>query len=79
MNDVLAEDDSHVSQVKDAGTSLAENKFLERHYRIRKRAYELYEQRGRVDGLALDDWLLAETEILGAQKQQKVKAANGSH
>jgi Protein of unknown function (DUF2934) len=47
--------------------------------RIRKRAYELYEQRGRVDGLALDDWLLAETEILGAQKQQKVRAANGSH
>ena len=46
--------------------------------RIRKRAYELYEQRGRVDGLALDDWLLAETEILGAQKQQKVKAARGS-
>jgi hypothetical protein len=26
--------------------------------RIRKRAYELYEQRGRFDGLALDDWLL---------------------
>ena len=42
--------------------------------RIRQRADELYEQRGRVDGFALDDWLQAETEILGAQKQQKVKA-----
>jgi hypothetical protein len=45
--------------------------------RIRQRASELYEQRGRVDGFALDDWLRAETEILGAQKQQKVKAAKG--
>jgi hypothetical protein len=43
--------------------------------RIRRRAYELYEQRGRVDGFALDDWLQGETEILGVQKQRKVKAA----
>jgi len=46
--------------------------------RIRRRANELYGQRGRVDGFALDDWLRAETEILGAQKQQKVRAAKGS-
>ena len=46
--------------------------------RVRQRAYELYEQRGRVDGFALDDWLRAEAEIFGAQKQQKVKAAKGS-
>ena len=46
--------------------------------RIRQRASELYEQRGRVDGFALDDWLQAETEILGAQKQRKVKATKGS-
>ena len=45
---------------------------------IRRRAYELYEQRGRVDGFALDDWLQAEREILGAQKQGKVKAARAS-
>jgi DUF2934 family protein len=45
---------------------------------IRQRAYELYQHRGRVDGFALDDWLQAETEILGTQKQQKVKAAKGS-
>ncbi len=36
--------------------------------RIRRRAYELYEQRGRGDGFALDDWLQAETELHGAQK-----------
>jgi hypothetical protein len=46
--------------------------------RIRQRAYEFYEQRGRVDGFALDDWLQAEAEIMGAQKQRKVKAAKRS-
>jgi hypothetical protein len=46
--------------------------------RIRRRAYELYEERGRVDGFALDDWLQAEAEILGKQKGQKVKAARGA-
>ena len=46
--------------------------------RIRRRAYELYEQRGRVDGFALDVWLQAEIEILGKQNGQKVKAARGS-
>jgi DUF2934 family protein len=45
---------------------------------IRRRAYELYEQRGRVDGFPLDDWLQAEGEILGAQKQRKAKAARSS-
>ena len=43
--------------------------------RIRHRAYPLYEQRGTVDGFALDDWLQAEAEVLRAQKQWKVKSA----
>lgn len=30
---------------------------------VRLRAYEMYEHRGRVDGLALDDWLKAEAEV----------------
>ncbi|MBZ5631250.1 MAG: DUF2934 domain-containing protein [Acidobacteriia bacterium] len=30
---------------------------------IRVRAYELYEQRGRVEGFAHDDWFQAETEM----------------
>jgi hypothetical protein len=46
--------------------------------KIRHRAHELYEQRGRVDGLAWDDWFRAETEILGRQKQRNVKAASAS-
>jgi hypothetical protein len=35
--------------------------------RIRQRAYELYEQRGRTDGHELDDWLQAECEVKGKQ------------
>ena len=34
---------------------------------IQKRAYELYEQRGRTDGHELDDWLQAQCEIKGTQ------------
>jgi DUF2934 family protein len=34
--------------------------------RISERAYELYEQRGRRDGLALEDWLQAERQLAGA-------------
>jgi Protein of unknown function (DUF2934) len=30
---------------------------------IRRRAYELYEARGREEGYDLDDWLRAEVEI----------------
>jgi len=32
---------------------------------IRRRAYELYEERGREDAHDLDDWLRAEAEITG--------------
>ncbi len=37
---------------------------VERQAEIRRRAYERYEQRGRVDGDALTDWLLAEAEVV---------------
>ena len=36
--------------------------------RIRRRAYELYEQRGRVDGNDLEDWLQAKEEVTGKSK-----------
>lgn len=41
--------------------------------RIRLRAYELYERRGRGDGHALDDWLQAEAELRG-QKAPRAAA-----
>jgi hypothetical protein len=37
--------------------------FYELDERIRVRAYELYEQRGKRDGHALDDWLQSEAEL----------------
>jgi len=37
--------------------------FDEEKETIRLRAYELYEQRGKQDGYALDDWLQAEAEL----------------
>ena len=46
--------------------------------RIRYRAYQLYEQRGSVDGFAWDDWFQAEAEILRAQKQPKVRSAKAA-
>lgn len=46
--------------------------------RIRRRALRIVRASGRVEGFALDDWLQAEGEILGTQKQRKVKAAKGS-
>ena len=46
--------------------------------RIRDRAYQLYEQRGSLDGFALDDWLQAEAEVLRAPKQPKVKTAKAA-
>jgi len=36
------------------------------HDRIRAEAYALYEQRGRQDGRALEDWLTAERQVVGA-------------
>lgn len=37
--------------------------------RITQRAYDLYEQRGRQEGLALEDWLKAERQLTRASGQ----------
>jgi Protein of unknown function (DUF2934) len=41
---------------------------------IQRRAYEIYESRGRGDGAALDDWLQAEHELLDEVSRQAVPA-----
>ena len=33
---------------------------------IRSRAYTIYEQRGRQHGHDIDDWLIAEAEVVGS-------------
>ena len=38
--------------------------------RIEKRAFELFTKRGGTEGYAIDDWLLAEQDVL-AQKPSK--------
>jgi len=37
---------------------------------IRRRAYELYEQRGATSGQDHEDWLVAEREVLARYQQQ---------
>ncbi len=39
--------------------------------RIGRRAYELYELRGRVDGFDLQDWLQAKQEVLSETRQSE--------
>lgn len=41
---------------------------IELEERIRRRAHEIYEQRGGQPGSDLDDWLQAEKEILGESR-----------
>ncbi len=40
--------------------------------RIRQRAYELYEARGREDGYEFEDWLQAESEVMAENQAVKV-------
>jgi hypothetical protein len=37
--------------------------------KVRRRAYELYEARGRKDGYDLEDWLRAESEVSRSQAE----------
>ena len=48
---------------KQPTTETSELQEFELEYQIRRRAYELYEERGREDGHELEDWLCAEEEI----------------
>ena len=42
---------------------------LDLEERVRRRAYEIWAERGRQPGHELDDWLQAEQQVLGAGKQ----------
>jgi hypothetical protein len=53
-----------------AKEALIEPRSLEE--RIRRRAYELYIQRGSQSGSDIDDWLQAEEEILRAEGDARV-------
>ncbi len=57
------------SQIPTKVTSLAP----ELQEQVRRRAHEVYEQRGREEGHGLDDWLRAEAEV--THQQTKIVAA----
>lgn len=44
---------------------------LRQQEQVRRRAYELYEQRGRADGFDVEDWIGAEAEILSPKEMAK--------
>jgi hypothetical protein len=43
--------------------------------KVRARAYELYEVRGRIDGHEEEDWLQAEGEVAGSNERKAVRAS----
>jgi hypothetical protein len=55
MKPTLAKPAPQTNQITQSTSELQEQ--------IRRRAYELYEQRGRNDGYELSDWLQAESEL----------------
>jgi hypothetical protein len=65
MKPTLAKPAPQTSQITQSTSELQEH--------IRRRAYELYEERGRDDGHEMDDWLLAESEL--AQQEAMTAAA----
>jgi len=58
----IAKTTDQIAISRSTSTSLAEKMYC-LFDRVRRRAYELFEQRGRVNGHDLDDWLQAENEL----------------
>lgn len=56
-----------------AEVTISDDLSQEQRERIRQRAYELYEARGREEGHDLDDWFQAEAEV-GMGKTRTAKA-----
>lgn len=52
-----------MSKKKENAKSLTSNTYGPMEEEIRKRAYEIYRERGGDPGNALDDWLQAEAEL----------------
>lgn len=63
----LTQIDFKVTSIKSAWEETVRHRSLPAHLEsiVRRRAFELYEQRGCQDGHAEEDWAHAEAEILG--------------
>lgn len=44
---------------------------------IRRRAFQIYQERGMTDGLEVEDWLQAETELLESERRSSAASING--
>ena len=68
---------THKKARKDARTDQAESHYEPTVEQIQVRAYEIYIQRGRQDGLDLEDWFQAEKELKtsGSQSQSVIGQA----
>jgi hypothetical protein len=60
-----------MTAILESTRSPAPNSGTDIEERIRRRAYEICEHRGRIDGLDFDDWLQAEIEIIGQRRKRK--------
>jgi len=58
------------SRAQSSVPSFAPSSAAGREEEIRRRAYELYEQRGRQDGGAEQDWFRAEAEVTTGNSQR---------
>lgn len=54
------------STIRTAATQIEPTRLEDVQEQVRRRAYELFELRGREDGHDLEDWLQAESELVPA-------------
>jgi hypothetical protein len=68
---LVVNDAGKVAMIKRLGLNAVAKKPVDVTPQIAKRAYELYEQRGRQDGRAVQDWGQAEREIRKDEQPHK--------
>jgi hypothetical protein len=61
--------DSDGREAEQVGAEVQEQDSLLREERIRRRAYEMYLERGAEPGLEVEDWLRAERELMNSQSE----------
>jgi hypothetical protein len=64
-----SKENSPMKQISKQGSSGMVDQASELEERVRRRAYEFYEERGRTDGHDMDDWLRAESEITSGRQE----------
>lgn len=68
--------DRRVQSIKEPSTSFQSNNADRSNNanwqeKVRRRAYEIYEQRGMSAGSEIEDWLQAEAEIMDGERRRK--------